>query len=423
MEMLNVNAHLSVYILIVGLIAIGTVCLRYYRERDAIFLDSSTYFVLLMCLYVAVPAFIHVETGKTRVGASYETILFSAKYSLYFIFILTIYYLFKALRSIVKQKRCSYVVSKRIALVPINNIFIYGLYAVLMCYILMAFFLNYPGSYQMWSNRKLASAFSTNFNDAYKVQFIFSVVVSMIVYLTVKNEKNRYIIMLFPFIAMNLMTTDREFMYQTIFVLIGVFLLTKTKIPVVKLAIFSFITVSIGVARVLWKRGYFDFGAFLSIPGEVNTVEAGYVIIESIMSINFFESLFYSLERVFPFQPMAALFGGAAHFREIINVEWQLYSGIGGSLLSEIFSFKSYFLYIIYPFITIFILESINKIRYSMGFLGQLIFIFYLINTHSIFRSGIIFSSMIPIYYALYATIWYWLTMMGFINRVRHFKV
>ena len=356
MEMLNVNTHLSVYILIVGLIAIGTVCLRYYRERDAIFLDSSTYFVLLMCLYVAVPAFIHVETGKTRVGASYETILFSAKYSLYFIFILTIYYLFKALRSRVKQKGSAYVVSKPIVLVPINNIVIYGLYAVLVGYILTAFFLNSPGIYQMWSNRKLASAFSANLNATYKVQFIFSVVVSMIVYLTVKNGKKGYIAMLFPFIAMNLMTTDREFLYQTILVLIGVFLLTKTKIPVVKLAIFSFITVSIGVARVLWKRGYFDFGAFLSIPGEVNTVEAGYVIIESIMSINFFESLFYSLERVFPFQPMAALFGGAAHFREIINVEWQLYSGIGGSLLSEIFSFKSYFLYIIYPFITIFIL-------------------------------------------------------------------
>jgi len=423
MEMLNVNAHLSDYILIVGLIAIGTVCLRYYRERDAIFLDSSTYFVLLMCLYVAVPAFIHVVTGKTRVAASYETILFSAKYSLYFIFILTIYYLFKALRTRVNQKGSAYVVTKPIALVPINNIVIYGLYAVLVGYILTAFFLNSPGISQLWWNRKLASAFSMNFNAAYKVQFIFSVVVSMIVYLTVKNGKKRYIAMLFPFIAMNLMTTDREFLYQTILVSIGVFLLTKTKIPVVKLAIFSFLTVSIQVARVLWTRQHFELGAFLFIPGEVNTVGAGYVIIESMMSINFVESLFCSLEKVFPFLPMAALSGGPVHFRKIINVEWLLYSGIGGSLLSEVFSFKSYFLYILYPFITIFILESINKIRCSMGFLGLLIFIFYLTKTHSIFRSGIIFSSMIPIYNALYAAIWYWLIMMGFSKRIRYFRV
>jgi hypothetical protein len=89
METLNTEAYLSSYILFVVLIALAAVCFRYYREREAMFWDSSTCFVLLMSLYVAVPAFVHLETGVTALGASYETIRFSAQYSLYFMFIVT----------------------------------------------------------------------------------------------------------------------------------------------------------------------------------------------------------------------------------------------------------------------------------------------------------------------------------------------
>jgi hypothetical protein len=107
---------------------------------------------------------------------------------------------------------------------------------------------------------------------------------------------------------------------------------------------------------------------------------------------------------------MSALFGGAYNFREIINIESMLHFGLGGSLLSEVFSFKNNYIYFLYPFITIGCLEFYNFLYARFNFFGMLIFLNFIYLTHSVFRSGIIFSMTDPVYYAMYGGLWYWVS-------------
>lgn len=419
MHLLDFESLLSSYVLLVGAVALATVAYRYYRERDLVFWDAGTYFVLLMCLYVAVPAFVHVETGVTALGASYETIRFSAQYSLYFMFVVAVYYLIKALRSPAErhQSRCG--VQGHITLAPISNNVIYGIYAVIVTYVLAAFFLSSPGIYSLWSDRLLASALSMALNETYKIQLMFAITVSLIVYLTMKNGGKRYLLMLLPFVALNLMTTGRDLLFQSLMVAIAVYLLTGTRIPVLKLAAISVLIVSIEMLRATWA-GPFELGSYVFVPGELlNSAETGHLLIESQRSVSLLDLVLYSLGKIFTPQLMMALFGGVVSFRDIVTAESQAAFGLGGSLLSEVFSTKNYYLYVLYPFIAIAYLESVNLLRARAGYFGILVFVFYLISTHWIFRGGVIFVSMDPLYYALYAAGWYWILRMAFADRVR----
>jgi hypothetical protein len=336
-------------------------------------------------------------------------------------FVLSIYYLFKALFS---QAKADFPVNsknniKRVSLAPIKHNVIYGIYTILVTYVMLSFFLNSPGIYEMWSDRMLASIFMSDLNETYKIQFVFAVSTTIIVYLTLANSRNIYIIMFSPFVLLDIMSTDRDFMYQAMMISLCLLLLTRTKIPILKLVVFSLFIISIEMIRVSWQ-GSFEFRKLLFIPGELLlTKEAEYLIIESKMSTDLFNLLIYSFGKALSPQVMNNLFGGVPNFREIIDAESQLHFGLGGSLLSEVFSIKNYLLYIIYPFIVIIYLEIINVFRCRFGFIGILIFIFYLSSTHSVFRSGIIFTSTEPIYYAMYATSWYWIIRMSFPNRIR----
>jgi hypothetical protein len=105
---------------------------------------------------------------------------------------------------------------------------------------------------------------------------------------------------------------------------------------------------------------------------------------------------------------MAILFDGVPHFKQIINEESHLHFGLGGSLLSESFSFNNNAALIAYPFLAIAYLEFVNYLRRCAGFFGVIVFVFYMVSTHSIFRGGLFFVAIDPIYYAIYAVFWYW---------------
>lgn len=411
---MELDVNLNYALLTVVIFCLFTVFLRFTKEKDGIFLDSITYFLLLSLIYIAIPAYTGVVTGINRINASYQTVCFSAKYSLYFLSAITIHYFIKTLIILFKKKGCITIRDNH-RIVPINNKVIYFFYIFLIGYVGFAFILNIPSVNSLWTNRKMASSFCMHLNATYKTEFIFCMVVSMVIYLVTKNFKKKYLIMLLPFCLFDLITTDRGFLYQSLCVYLYVFLITKTKVPKFKVIVIGFLIISIAVLRVQVSRQSFSLNDYLSLQLESNTVEAGYLMIESEKSVNFFKFLYYCIEKIFPIQPMSNSLGKDINFKYILKAEWFLYSGIGGSLLSEIFSIKSRFLYFIYPFICLLYLEFVNKVRDKMGFLGSLVFAYYLIKTHSIFRSGLMDMSMIPIYNALYAAGWYWSLYLYFV--------
>lgn len=421
MKYVFVDTYLISGLLAIGIVALAVVSYRYYKVRDAIFWDSSTYFILLVVLYVVLPSYVLVQTGITAVGASYATIEFSAQYALYFATILTIYYLVKTLRPNRSAINNGLGVKHEIKLVPIDNRIVFGLYAAITAYVVIAFLLNSPGVYQLWNDRALASTFTRDFNDAYKIQFLFAVSTSMIVYLACKSGRSRYIAMFLPFVCLNLMTTDRDLLYQSLVGAISILLITGSRIPVLKMTALAGLIVSMEVLRGSWTQG-FVLADFLFVPGELlYSKEPEFLILESDMSTNLYELVTYSIGKVLSPQAMSTLFGGIPNFRFIIEAESQLTFGVGGSILSEVFSVKNNVLLAVYPFIAILYLEMINILRSRAGFFGILIFVFYLTSTHTIFRTGIIFASMEPVYYSIYAAAWYWAIRFMFVGRTRQY--
>ena len=411
------------YIFFTIFFGLAAVFFRYYKEGDVIFCDSSTYFLLLTYLYVAVPAYVQLNTNKTLINASSEDILFSSRYSLYFIVILSLYFISRLKYSSLKDINQPTVSIKPIKMVPIKNNVLYALYVAISVYVLIVFFTNSPGIIYLWSNRGAASELKTTLNDTYKIAFLFSVTVSIIAYLVIKNKKKLYLLMFVPYVLMDLITTDRDFLYQSLIVSIGALVLTRTKIPIIKLTLGAFFIVSIEVLRVNWNS---DFGLdfLLFVPGELLlTAEAGLIIIQSHNSINVIALIIYSFGKLFTPQVMNVFFANIPHFGQIVSAESPLITGLGGSILSEVYSLKNTLALLIYPFIAILYLETINIIKRRCGFIGILIFLFYLTSTQPIFRKGLIFTMIEPIYYSIYAAAWYWIIRAIYANKCKIFTL
>jgi hypothetical protein len=385
-------------------VMLAVVGLRYFRERDYIFWDSSTYFILLAILYVGIPAWIHLDKDISLVGASNETIRFSAEYSLYFLSVLIGYYAFKTFLPSGRQ-----VITSAMPLSPISGGVIYLIYILIASYVFLVLFIEFPGINTLWANRSMASELANSINGTYKIMFLFHTVASMVLYLALRKKRMWYFWMLFPFLAIDLMTAGRAILYQSLMVWIVILLVNERKLPIVKLTLMSFLLVSVEMVRGAWTSGFFVFDGLWLIPGELLlTTEVGFINIESNQSVDILRYLVYSIGKVFSPQVMSIFFDPVSEFKGITPAEITWSTGLGGSLLAEVYSFKNTAMLIAYPFLAVVYLELVNYLRRVAGIFGIFIFLFYLMSTQQIFRTGFIFTGMEPIYYAIYSVFWYW---------------
>lgn len=401
----GISSDYLVALIISECIAIFTIfAIGYINVKDVIFWESSTYFVLLSVLYVGIPACYHLMTWKTAIGASSHTIIYSGKYSSFFLFCLIIFFSIKIL--ILRKSKNNKKRSIKVA--AIDTKIIYLLYLLIITYILFAFIADYPSIKLLWTYRGKASLFSTEFNEKYKVTLLFFLIVSMVIYMSIIRNSISYIFLLTPFVVLNLLTTDRSFMYQSLLVWIFLLLINKKRIPLFKLIAAGLFIAFFEVTRTVLNTGL-SIDNFFIIPGELlYSSESGLLILESNDSVNIFNYIIFSFGKIFTPKIMSLIFDNNPHFRQIINDNNPLMLGLGGSLLSEVYSFKSDIGLFIYPIVIVTYLEIINYLRKNAGIYGLMIFIFYLMSTISFFRGGLIFCSFDPLYYLIYAFVWYW---------------
>jgi len=141
------------------------------------------------------------------------------------------------------------------------------------------------------------------------------------------------------------------------------------------------------------------------------------LILESNRSVGLIELVAFSIGKVLTPMLITLIMGGDPHFGTIIAADSTLAFGLGGSLLSEVYAVKSQFLYWVYPFLIIAYSCMINSILRRRNFFGILIFVFFLAGSHRMFRSGLIYVSLEPLYYYIYAASWYWLLKLQFQKR------
>jgi hypothetical protein len=397
---------------------------RYLKDPEGLFLDSSTYVLLLSLAYIAVPTYVHLDTHETVLKASFETILYSARYSVYFIAVISMVYIGKLLLCVAGFNGCIYNRGRRtdatetascghVPLVPIRETVIYTLYALIFVYIVAIYLVHFPSVTVLWSNRVAASAFGTPIYLRYKITFVFYMAASLSIYLCLRRCSSRYLLLLLPFVLLNLVTSDRDYLYSATLLAIGVRTILKERVPVSVVVGVMVILAAIGTVRATWRHGV-QLDRVLTVPGEfLISAEAGYVILQSRESVDVPALVAYSLGTVFTPMAANALLGGNPNFSWILREEaGRLWFGLGGSLLCEVYSTKNRAIEIVYPFLLMGYTIIINKLLAHRSFFAVLVFLFFLAGTHSLFRTGIVYSSCRSLYYGIYAAGWYWLSYM-----------
>ncbi len=417
------ESHLKAAILICSSAVLLTMVARYLKDREHFLLDSSTYVVLLSLLYIALPTYVHIETRQTVLKASFQTILYSARYSVYFVAVISLYYVAKGLWAHAGRRsgwrwtlhgtnpRAKETPERQPILIPIRETVIYAMYSVIVLYLGVIYVVHFPSVKVLWSNRVLASEFAKPIYLAHKIPFIFYVTASLSIYLCLKKHSSKYLLLLLPFVLFNLATAAREFLYSALLLTIGVRIILKQKVYLSLVLIVTLILVAIGPVRATWRRGI-QFENLLAVPGEfLLSAEAGYTILESSRSVDVPSLLVYSVGAVFTPMLMRAVMGGNPNFSWILCEDaGKLWFGLGGSLLCEVYSTKSQWIRIVYPFLLIGYTILINKLLRLRNFFGILIFLFFLAGTHALFRTGVIYFSCQPLYYGIYAASWYWVS-------------
>ncbi|MFG6665057.1 hypothetical protein ACGYKB_17480 [Sulfitobacter sp. 916] len=376
---------------------------RYLRQGPEILKESSFYFVIFCCGYISAPIVAHHYGTPILVSPSEEARIHVSQYGLYIQLMMLLY-------QASKLASCGHQTTTYapIKLPAISNRTIVVASVLVVSYASSVFLFNAQGFEIYWRDRGLASEFVASLNRAYKLNLAFYSIAGLIIYLSLKTDSRRSIFLLTPFVFMDLLTTDRNFIFQVFALWLAVSAYLNRSIPILRIILVSISIISVEVIRVAWRHG-FSLSQFVIVPGELLfTAESPYVILFSKEYIPFFDAVVYSFGKVLTPQLMTFIFDGTPHFRYIIDRNSPLSFGLGGSLISEPFSYGSQVVSILYPFFIILYLEGLNRIRRNGGFFGLMIFAFFLTNLVNTFRGGLIFNSMDPLYYALYPNIWYW---------------
>lgn len=394
------EAILKNCLILITIITIVAILARYYREKDQIFWDSSTYFIVLSLIYVCIPSI----SIASQEGILSDSEYFIIKYSLYFAVVLLVHYIYKSFRNVQSIEKDintnTILIDKRI---------IYALYIILTVSIATIFILNYPGFNEIYQNRSIGANTLEIINSDYKIVFIFHVVASFVLYLSIKEKKIKFLIMLIPFGMMDLLLLSRVFIYQILTITIVIFLINRRKIPILTLSYLGISLVLMEYVRNFGIEYIMTNEIEYTLPREItSTAKVGILILESSLVNDASQYIISSLGKIFPNIIIKQVYTEIPSYNFIILNESNSRS-LGSSILCEAFSFKSNFMLIIYPLLAIFYLEFINFVKNKTRIFGLVLFMNFLMATHSIFRTGYINVSTEPFYYTFYAFSWYWI--------------
>lgn len=382
---------------------------RYLKEGDRVFLDSYFYFSFFCVLYIGVPAIYFSLIPVTVVGAALLDLVFAIKYSIYFIFVVLIFNVL----SLIKNKTGAH----RLKLIRVSNISVtvpFFIMTILALYVLAVIIFNSPPPRMMWSDRAFAAEVFSDIIQSYKIVFFFFVVISCILYVILKTKNLLSLSFLAPFILIDLISTDRDFLVMSFLSILFMIHLCDHKVPVLKMFGVGFLIISMEVFRSAGSSGV-HLVDFLYVPGEMRlTFEGALVVLASEREVPFFEQLVLSVLKIFSPSLINLIYGSVPHFTDILDIESPVSFGLGGSLLAEPFGYKNRFLLILYPFICFSYFKMINIFKSRFGFFGLLVFVIAIASMQSVFRNGVIYLSYQPFYFALFAASWFWVIRLIF---------
>ena len=392
---------------------------NYKKYSNAVFLDSNTYFIIFSNVYMLFPVIMISISENVYLPTYINKIYYRdiSVYIIYFSMILSSYYLFK---SNVFYFKVINLISHKVKFYKFDIKIILLFLVILNLYVMCVFIYEIESLSKImyfWDDHRIdGSDFQMLLNAKYKITFTFGIVATLVFYLIFIYKDIRFTCFFAPYILLSLAAADRTYIFQCFTLIFFAYNIIGKKINFLIVSIIAYLIILIEVLRVKSPEGgmILDFYAF--IPGEIlGTFGSSFVVYGSNLSIDFFDHIFYSILNAFA--PILTKYYYASPINFNVIIDWEspvAGGGIGGSLLSEVFSYKNELALLVYPFIVILILKIVNISLLYGGFIGRILFVFYLFCLLFIFRGGIVYSFSLIIYYTFYTTLWYWFALIKF---------
>lgn len=266
---------------------------------------------------------------------------------------------------------------------------------------------NLPNIISTSGDRSLASALKTSLNEQYKLMLTMNIGSASIIALSLLNKKFKYVILLAPYLAFDILFMARDYLFIAMVVVFVIRIFNGGEIKL-RYGVYIFLILyAVEFFRASWNRESLmaeGISALIQLPGELTgTTMATFVVADSkekteLLSYLVHNILFFWL----PGSLRPDIFTDLISVRDILSKYSPFAWGLGGSLLSEAAILPSFMgwiypiIFIVYSLLYGYIISKVNRRS------GAIVLFFCISNVLAIQRGGILYASLIPLYYFIY---------------------
>lgn len=407
--MVNFNSILIVVFSLLLLLMTAFTTFRRIHNNDYIVLLNYNFFLLILSsLYLLLPIIIKAAFGISLIPVNIEVFNITASYSLWFCFVFYIGFVLSK-PSFSKEEFFKYAIKW-----PKNiNVIIYC-FCVCLSIISLFILLNNFSSLMSLSTRiEKYDYFMNNIFYTYRYSILFNVFCINVFYICLVTRRLRYLFLGVPFVLLDLIVGNRNFIFQFIVCLFFVLAMLREK----NVSVFKLGAIVLALMVFSFLRELLSFDSFSAITvlmysiGEFfNTRESQEIAYNSHYYHDFFQYFKQALVSFFPSSLHDFLVGPFYKTIDVIDdSKGAINFGLGSSLVSDAILLSNGYsiIILIYPVFMVAYGFFLNKLMLSYSYYTLMIYLFSVIFTFLTIRYGFFHTFPIAVYFvSLYGAIY-----------------
>ena len=290
-------------------------------------------------------------------------------------------------------------------------------YAVLMAmiaivaYVIMILIFNYDTLIEIYGNRRLQADFNTILISKYKVYFLFNILCIFILFLYFATKKYTYLIFLVPYFLIDVILSSRYLILEIIIFSLIVGAYHKKFLSIKTLFFMFLILVGFGLMR---STSINNINLEDSLLEFLFTYSSSFLLIDSSYQSNITDTLTHAISKLNPYELLTnnTYVSYKVTMSELNPLKDRM--GLGGSLITEIISFKDLMIIGLIPiFISLYAFLINYFLRSNILWLRiyGVLFILFIFN---FFRGSMFEHLFYPFYLMVYFG--FWVFMIDAIN-------
>lgn len=377
------------------------ILLKSYRQNPKyVILNFFSYLLFGGVLYLCIPSVVFLlNMSSPLVGKLQDDeVVFLSLASLYTVFIFFIAFFISFSLSYSKKIDMEFYRLERMSKLLISIIA-----AFISFYILIIILMYFHDIIHAYGNRRLQSDINTMLIMKYKIYFLFYVLAMLSVVGFFLNRHYINIVLLAPYVVLDLLLSGREFMLMTVLLFL---LMTAYRNQTPRARYIWYCCLFLLLVGIV-RSGTYKLGdSFLEF---LFTYSAAFLLLHVSYAASFAQTICHSILMVFPQAVAQSLYPAkTSNYITVMEALNPLSShmGLGGSLIAEMVSFKSTIVIVIYPVLVCFYGIIANYSLYSKFIWSRAFGILSILMIHPIYRGSFFSVSTYPLKIMLFCFFW-----------------